>query len=458
MGFAWDVFGNAKTSVRGGFGIFYDILKAEDNLQFNGQAPFFGSAYLTFSPPAGGFTSDPGILSDPFGAAGAPNPFPSKPVNHNVNFADAGDLPIGGGNPFFVDPNLKTPRIYQYNLSVQQQFANNLTMEAGYIGYVTHGLTGLTDIDPFQPGTSTRILDLQPGLNGDYTYMNEFQNVGRANYNALQTNLTKRFSDSRMGNTFFTLAYTWSHALDNESGYRQRNNFVPYYNHNQFWASGDADIRQFLSLSGGWELPFQKVTTHAAWFTRGWTLYPIVTWRSGFPLDVMAFSPGTESSISSPGPSGAGDIQVVRADLAAQIQYMDPGAFRTMNVGANVNGTPGTPSGNYWFNPNSFSNLREAALNTAASTNAAALLSQFTYGTFGRNALRGPGAFNANLSLAKTFRLRETTELEFRVDAFNVFNNVEFGNPDTNIGDQSFGQISSTADPRIMQVALHLKF
>jgi hypothetical protein len=458
VGFAWDVFGNAKTSVRGGFGIFYDILKAEDNLQFNGQAPFFASAYLTFSPPANGFTSDPGILSDPFGAAGEPNPFPSKPVNHQVNFADAGDLPIGGGNPFFVDPNLKTPRIYQYNVTIQQQFANNLTMEAGYIGYVAHGLTGLTDIDPFQPGTSTRILDMTPGLDGDYTYMNEFQNVGRANYNALQTDLTKRLSDSKLGNTFFTLAYTWSHELDNESGYRQRNNFVPYYNHNQFWSSGDADIRQFLSLSGGWELPFERLTSHSRWLTKGWTLYPIVTWRSGFPLDVMA-SPGAASSISSPGPSGAGDIQVVRSDLVAQIQYLDPGAFRNMTVNASVNGSPSASSGNYWFNPNSFSNLREAALNNeATSVDPATLLQQFTYGTLGRNVLRGPGAFNANLSIAKIFRLREATELEFRVDAFNIFNNVEFSSPDTNINDPSFGQISNTADPRIMQVALHLKF
>ena len=454
VGFAWDVFGNARTSVRGGFGIFYDILKAEDNLQFNGQAPFFGSAYLTFSPPSGGFTSDPGILSDPFGAAGEPNPFPSKPVNHEVNFADAGDLPIGGGNPFFVDPNLKTPRIYQYNLSVQQEFANNLTAEAGYIGYIAHGLTGLTDIDPFQPGTSTRILDLQAGLNGDYTYMNEFQNIGIADYDALETNLTKRISGSRFGNTFFTLAYTWSHELDNESGYRQRNNFVPYYNHNQFWASGDADIRQFVSLSGGWELPFDKLTTRASWLTRGWTLYPIVTWRSGFPLDVMAFSPGTASSISSPGPSGAGDIQVVRADLVAPVEYLSPGAFQTVNSNA-----AGAQSGNYWFNPNSFSNARAVALNNeATSVDPATLLNQFTYGTFGRNSLRGPGAFNANLALAKTFRLRETAELEFRVDAFNVFNNAEFSNPDTNIGDQSFGQVSNTADPRILQVALHLKF
>jgi len=318
----------------------------------------------------------------------------------------------------------------------------------------------LTDINAFQPGSGTRILDMQPGLNGDYTFMNEFQNIGNANYNALQTNVTKRMSNSRVGNTFFTLAYTWSHALDNESGYRQRNNFVPYEHHNQFWASGDADIRQFLSLSGGWELPFAKVSTHGRWFTKGWTLYPIVTWRSGFPLDVMA-SPGAESSINSPGPSGAGDIQVVRSDLVAPVQYMTPGNYQTVNL---VSTGAGAQSGNFWFNPNSFSNAREVALNNEAlqgqsnSINPATLLGQFTYGTFGRNVLRGPGAFNANLSLTKTFQLRETGELEFRVDAFNVFNNVEFSNPDSNIGDQSFGQISNTADPRILQVALHLKF
>ena len=144
-----------------------------------------------------------------------------------MNFAAAGDLPIGGGNPFFVDPHIKTPYIYQYNLSVQQQLVNNLTPEAGYVGYQAHGLTGLTDINPFSRGTDTRVLDLTPGFEGDYNFMNEFKNVGRANYNALQTNLTKRFSNSRLGNTFFKLAYTWSHEIDNESGYRQRNYFVP---------------------------------------------------------------------------------------------------------------------------------------------------------------------------------------------------------------------------------------
>jgi hypothetical protein len=165
-------------------------------------------------------------------------------------------------------------------------------------------------------------------------------------------------------------------------------------------------------------------------------------------------APGTASSIDSPGPSGAGDIQVVRADLVAPIQYYNATNYRSINTNAN-----GAQSGNYWFNPNSFSNAREVALNQEATTvNPATLLNQFTYGTFGRNSLRGPGAFNTNISLSKIFRIHEKVDLEFRADAFNVFNGVQFSNPDTNIGDLSFGQISATADPRILQLALHAKF
>jgi len=457
VGFAWDVFGNAKTSIRGGAGVFYDVLKAEDNLQFNGQAPFFASGFLTFSPPAGGFTSDPGIMVNPYAAAGAVNPFPSKPVNHNADFYNSGFLPIGGGNPFFVDPHLRTPYIYQYNFSLQQQLVNNLTLSVGYIGHDAFGLTGLTDINSFARGSDTRTLDLNPTFAGDYNFMNEFQNIGRSKYNGLQTDLTKRFSGSGLGNTFFTVAYTWSHQLDNESGYRQRNNFVPYNNHYQFWSSGDMDMRQFFSLSGGWELPFDKLSSKAPkMLTKGWNLIPILTWRSGFPLDVLAFPYGTEPSQNNPGPSGYGDPQVVRSDLVAPITYYNAKNFQTVN-GAN---SSGSGTGNYWFSPSSFSDAREVNVNNELNNGVspAALMNQFTYGNLGRNVLRGPGAFNTNISLSKHFNIREKLDVEFRADAFNIFNNVEFSNPDTNIGDPNFGQISSTADPRILQLALHFKF
>src|SRR5437762_6729936 len=132
--------------------MFYDILKGEDNLQFNGQAPFFSSADI--SPSA---SVAPSGLQDPFAAAGAVNPFPSKPPSKDIDFAAAGFIPYGGGGVYFVDPKLRTPYVYQYNLSIQQQLPANMILEAGYLGYSAHGLTSLVDFNPFALGTNTRI-------------------------------------------------------------------------------------------------------------------------------------------------------------------------------------------------------------------------------------------------------------------------------------------------------------
>jgi hypothetical protein len=207
-----------------------------------------------------------------------------------------------------------------------------------------------------------------------------------------------------------------------------------------------------VSFSGGWELPFDKLWERAPkTLTKGWSLYPIVSYRSGFPLDVLA---GLSTGMNYPGPSGVGDGQVVRADLVAPITYYNAKTYQTVS-----NASSGTESGNYFFNPNSFSNSRLVALNQAANADASTLKGQFTYGTLGRNVLRGPGRVNTDLALSKHFKLfGEKLDAEFRADAFNLFNNTEFGNPDTNIGDPSFGQISTTSDPRILQLALHLKF
>jgi hypothetical protein len=140
----------------------------------------------------------------------------------------------------------------------------------------------------------------------------------------------------------------------------------------------------------------------------------------------------------------------------APVTYYDPHGYQTIQ-----SATAGAQTGNYYFNPNSFSNARAVAINNELlnGVDPSTLVSSFTYGTLGRNILRGPGRINTDVALSKHFRLfGEKLDAELRADAFNIFNHAEFSNPDTNIGDPSFGQISSTSDPRILQLALHLKF
>jgi hypothetical protein len=458
-GFAWDVFGNAKTAVRGGVGMFYDILKGEDNLQFNGAPPFYNEPSVNFSPTGAPVTTasgstvntyaaDPGFLPNPFGTnnTGTPNGFPSRPPSSTVSYAPFLPLSSNGGI-YLVDPHLRTPYVFQYNLDVQQQLVSGMVLDIGYVGYSAHKLTSLVDINPFPLGSNTRIYDPDSN-NAIFGNLDQFQNVSNAGYNALQTSLTKRFADTKIGSTFFTFAYTWSHEIDNASGFRQRNSLVPYYDHNEFRSSGDTDLRNTLTFSGGWDLPFQRLWNGGPKIlTKGWSVYPIVTWRTGFPLDIFS---GLSSYGTDPGPSGDGEAGLVRADLILpNVATYNPRGQQS--IGGNT--------GNYFFNPLAFSNANALALDQIASTNAAALVGQFTYGTLGRNAFRGPGSINTDVSIAKHFYLlKEKLDAELRGDAFNVFNHANFANPNTNIESSLFGQVSTTNGPRILQVALHFKF
>jgi outer membrane receptor protein involved in Fe transport len=494
FGFAWDPRGNGKTSIRGGFGVFYDVLKGEDNLQFNGQPPFFASAGLFFDNVAPGQTSDIAYLSDPFGSAGAANPFPSKSPPPNLDFGAAGFLPINsGGAVYLVDPHLRTPYTYQYNLSLQHEVAPNTVLEVSYVGSSSHGLTTLVDVNPFVLGTTDRVLNLQSGAssctdddgistsgadpNGlcSFAGMPEFKNLTRASYNGLQASLTKQINQTRfLGRTYFTLAYTYAHAIDNTSGFRNRNSEVPAYAPNLFHASSDQDVRHRITFSGGWDLPIDHMwSSGPKRLTQGWSLFPIVTWRTGFPFDFFArlpgrFDPGSE------GPSGAGDAFDVYANVVGSTATLDPRKAQDFGFG----------TGNYYVNPNSFSSAQCGDSNhpdpcTPSSTvfpsnqQVVANPSLATYGTLGRNSLRGPGYVNFDLAFSKTTAISERVNIEFRAEFFNLFNHANFLNPGVvnegdgvtfnaatgnNINSSQFGQITSTYDPRIIQLALRLSF
>jgi len=477
-GFAWDPTGSGKTSLRGGFGIFYDILKGEDNLQFNGQAPFVGSAGLFFNTVGPGQGSAVNYMTQPFVAAGVPNSFPSKPPSPDISFAPF--LPINSsGFVYLVDPHLRTPYVYQYNLSLQRNLVADTVLETNYVGSSSHGMTSLEDINPMVLGTYNRLLDSScPQCFGQ---LPEFRNVSNANYNALEASLTRQAKDSKLGTAYFTFSYTYAHNLDNASGFRQRNSVVPTYSPDLFYASSDSDVRHRISFSGGWDLPFDRVWgAGPKRLTKGWSLYPILTWRTGFPFDIPASLPGL-SDPANPGTSGAGDPYLSDAAVVGPLTIFDPRHQRTINVktyGTDANGncqiTTTTVTGNFYFDPNSFSNVPlenspyfDGGNPCFPEIDPVANPADRTYGLH-RNTLRGPHLTNLDLALAKTTKITERVSLEFRVEYFNALNHPEFAQPTvvngtTNLDSPTFGQITATgtfrgATPRIGQLAARLTF
>jgi hypothetical protein len=284
--------------------------------------------------------------------------------------------------------------------------------------------------------------------NNNFGFLDTFENIGTANYNSLEASLQKRSSSHSFGDTYFQLSYTYAHSsLDNTSGFWQKYcSQVPYKNYDTFRASFDFDIKHRIAFGGGWDLPFDRLwDSGRKRLTGGWSLYPIFTWRSGFPLNIQPFYT-SGSTTNEPGPSGYGDRGIVRANLVgSRITILDP--HQVQSFGGNV--------GNYWFNPANFS---------------LPLDGQGNYGTLGRNAFRGPGRVNFDIALAKTTNLiGERVKAEFRAEFFNILNHAEFDNPSvSNLGSLTFGQITSTTtkvngtagDPnaRIIQLALRVTF
>jgi hypothetical protein len=455
VGVAWDPFGSGKTSIRAGFGIFYDVINGADNLWSDGTPPFVSFGQSGFSPsniPTNGPST---IMSDPYGTAGILNPFPSRFPNASTNFLASGLIPFTG---VFIDPHEKTPYTYAWNFTVQRSLGGGVAVEAAYVGSSSHRQIVSVDPNSFIRGTLIRPYNVQPGIQFPNAYAPEpgtSESIGTANYNGLVASVTKRMGDTHgFGQTFFTFGYTFSKILSDQDTYSgPGTQDISFYNVHQFYAPGAYDVSHRVVFSGGWELPFEHLWPGGPKrLTTGWSLFPILTWQTGFPVD---FKAGLPQSLTVPGPAGDGEQnQLVRPDWnGGSEQTLDPRSVQTYNV----LGQPVT--GHFFFNPSAFS--VPACFQSSAPPGTPGGCPVATYGSLQRNTFRGPGFTNFDLSLEKRTNLvGERVQLLFRAEFFNVLNHTEFLAPlnPVSVTSSLVGQVTSSKDARIGQLALKLVF
>lgn len=456
VGFAWDMFGNAKLVMRGGAGIFYDIEDGALNLQFGGQPPFGDDLNLNFS--TGDVTSASNFLADPFTPIGIQNPFP---------FASRGLI-----GTFFVpkisfafvtDPHFRTPYSENFNYGFQYQLNKTTAIEAVYVGSLGRKLISTIDVNPPQPAIESAQLangflnedcarPLAGCINSTTDPNTSLQNIGQLLTNKsdgisasheFQLTVDKRYSHGLS----FRTAYTLSKTTDLTSGFRTRSStytdpFVPRLDH----GLADFDATHRLVFSGSWELPINgpfKGNRLMNKVTEGWQINAITSFQTGQPFTIYS---NNDNSLQ-------GNF-LDRPDLIGKIRMFNPRQSTSFsgtsaNCAAETADASGNISGHFWFDPTAFDC-------TSPGNNLVGSLASF--GNLGRNTLRGPGINNWDISFLKKTKITESKSLEFRGEMFNAFNHAQFLNPDNQGFSGTFGLISQTRGPRLVQFALKLYY
>ena len=448
VGFAWDVLRNGKLSLRGGYGLYYDIVISETTLQFLTSAPYAIQPNIIFTTINNPFS---GSLVNPL-----PQPFPHSPAKPGDPFDFTSVAPVA---LTVNDPNFRTPYAHQYNMQVQYEFLRGYTLEVGYVG--TSGVKLLTrrEINPalLTPTASTQNTDLRRVFNQNNPENAAFggavfggitnqETSANSNYNSLQLTVSKRFSQGFQ----FQNSYTYGHCLDNASGLRSN---VRYNDPRADRGNCESDIRHRYVVSYIWELPWGKglrgVASKALY---GWELSGVTQFQTGIPFNIT--EPTDRSA------SGAG---ADRPDfLGGKVQFFDPRNTDT-SLGPQTNhyfsgacagtatlGPPITPTATCPAGGNPF--FRRVGSGTTAAQGAG------RFGTLGRTLFHGPGINNWDFSVIKRTKVTEGQDVEFRADFFNLANHAQFNNPNGSVGSAAFGRITGTSNPRLIQFALKYKF
>ena len=399
FGFAYRM--NDKSVIRGGYAI----------SGWTGRFGFTGGTLSTQFPVIYnvqvGHTNDY-VVDGTFNSL-PPVPFASIPSNGRINPAP--------DQAFFVIPfHNPLPYVENYNLTYQRQIGSGLTFDAGYVGNVGRQLPFNRELNAASPGTGTAGLPLLVAF-GRTASTSERANGVNSNYNALQANLSKRFSQGLS----LTVAYAYSKSLDVGSN---QASFTDNLDFNRQYGPSDFDQTHLLTISHLYELPFGRNKPFlnsggiAAAILSGWQMNGIYRYATGTPF--TAFSDATPCNCP-----GNGNF----ADAIEPVKTLG-------GIG------PNQP----WFTTASF-----------------AIPGPNRFGNAGRNSIRGPHLSNYDFSLFRTFAVTERIKLELRGEFYNLTNTPHFNNPNGTVssGAGSFGIITSTLNGygnRQVQTALRLTF
>ncbi|HWX54020.1 MAG TPA: TonB-dependent receptor [Verrucomicrobiae bacterium] len=397
VGFAWDPFSTSKTSIRGGYGVFYD-------------STLFGiyEQNIFQNVP---FVQNVSILNTQFATPAAVAPTLSLlPPSLRAS-------PV----------SFQTPYNQEWNLDIQREINHNVLVDVGYYGSKATHLLGVADINQPLPGAyitaglgtptnEAKLNRIRPFLG--YGPINQIATRFDSNYNSLQMAGRWQFTH----NSMVSVSYTWSHALTDAQSDRS-SAAQNSYNVSGEYGPSALDRRHVFSANYIYEMPFFRKRQDAlGQVLGGWELSGLVTANTGLPLTAL--------TTSSADPAGQGTA------LSTSAASLRPDQIGNPNAG-------GLTSFTQWFNTAAFANVPAG---------------QFRPGNAGRGTILGPGYQRWDVALLKNFPVREGMRFQFRAEAFNVFNHTNFNTVGTTFGSSTFGKITGTRDPRIMQVALKFYF
>jgi hypothetical protein len=427
LGVAWDVNGNGRTVVRGGYGIYYNHISGTS--VHAAEAPWTGTVQLRN-----------GRIEDPFGSLNASVPPSGVPISGEFGCVKISAYP-GLNCPLYPLPlnfvyndlELATPYVHHSNVSFQRQLTNDFMIDIAYVGRFGLKLEGHRHFNPAQfinsprtgqPPSAQNINDrvlYEPGIINPQSRVLETRY--RSWYNGLELKATKRMSRGFMFSTFYTLSKALDTLLDQGAGLTA--GVANPFDLSTMKGRSQFDRRHVVGLSWMWEQSRQFENPIVNAIATGWTVSGVHNWSSGNPLN---FVMGTDVALD--GTNGAGR----QLAMFAAGSGVDDISRDHENQADFIN----------------------AFFNTSAFTPVGQVLPG-SYGNVPKSAISGPSQWKSDVAVSRFFTLPgRGVRLQFRGELFNAFNQVNFNGPNTTVNSANFGRITSADAPRIGQVALKL--